>query len=88
MRPAERAVAMLLDLAAGGRAVRRTDIAYAPGARGRLDLYLPRRPAAGAPMAVFLYGGTWRSGDRGFYRFVGAALAGRGIATAIPDYRV
>jgi acetyl esterase/lipase len=87
---AGRAVAGLLGLAAArpGAAMRRPDIAYAPGPRGRLDLYLPRRPAPGSPIAVFFYGGSWQSGERGFYRFVGAALAAQGIATAIPDYRV
>lgn len=39
-------------------------------------------------MAVFFYGGSWQEGDRLLYRFVGAALARRGIVTIIPDYRV
>ncbi len=85
---AERALAPLLALAAGGVARRGPSLTYAPGARGSLDIYRPRRPAPGAPVAVFLYGGTWQSGERGFYRFVAAALAARGVATAIPDYRI
>jgi acetyl esterase/lipase len=88
MRLAERATASLLDGLAGARCVRKPGIAYAPGARGKLDLYRPHRPASGGAIVVFLYGGTWQSGDRAFYRFVGSALAGRGITAAIPDYRV
>lgn len=80
--------ALLLTLAAPGAIPSRHGLAYAPGERGRLDVYLPSRAAPGAPIAVFIYGGTWQSGDRGFYRFVGAALASRGIVTVIPDYRL
>ncbi|MEO7027615.1 MAG: alpha/beta hydrolase, partial [Caulobacteraceae bacterium] len=38
--------------------------------------------------AVFIYGGSWQSGDKGFYRFAGQVLASRGIVTVIPDYRL
>ena len=51
-----------------------------------LDLHCPAR-ASGAPLVVFFYGGKWTDGKRGWYRFVGDALAQRGIAVAIPDYR-
>lgn len=39
------------------------------------------------PIAVFVYGGSWQSGSKDEYLFVGAALASRGIVTVIPDYR-
>ncbi len=79
--------AALALLAPGGIHVTH-DIAYAPGPRGKLDVYSPRHAAPGAPIAVFFYGGSWQSGDKGFYRFVGAELAARGVTTVIPDYRV
>ena len=41
-----------------------------------------------APLAVFFYGGSWQSGSRELYRFVGASLAAQGVVTVIPDYRV
>ncbi|MFJ1300817.1 alpha/beta hydrolase [Pseudomonadota bacterium AL_CKDN230030165-1A_HGKHYDSX7] len=44
-------------------------------------------PAAGTPVVVFFYGGSWRSGSRSDYAFVGAALAARGIVTMVADYR-
>ena len=71
-----------------------TTVAYGPGERGQLDVYTPRataervRPAAGWPLVVFFYGGSWNRGDRAQYRFVGEALAARGIVTVIPDYRL
>ena len=65
------------------------DQAYREGARGRLDLYAPRKRAAGQlPIIVFFYGGSWNSGTKDGYGFVGRALASRGFLVAIPDYRL
>ena len=60
---------------------------YADGPRRTLDVYRPRR-ADGAPVVVFFYGGSWQGGRKETYRFVGRALARRGIVTVIADYRV
>jgi acetyl esterase/lipase len=64
------------------------DLAYAPGPRHGVDVYAPKHPAADASVVVFLYGGGWDSGDRGMYKFVGAALATHGYITVVPDYRI
>lgn len=61
--------------------------AYGEGVRRRLDVYAPAR-AADAPIIVFFYGGSWSSGAKDEYGFVGAALAARGFVVAIPDYRL
>ena len=47
-------------------------------------------PPAGSnrPMVVFFYGGSWTSGDRADYKFVGEALASHGIVTVVADYRL
>jgi acetyl esterase/lipase len=66
----------------------RTGVAYASLPRHKLDLYLPERGDGNAPVVVFFYGGAWEGGSRQDYRFVGAALASRGVLTVIPDYRV
>jgi acetyl esterase/lipase len=62
------------------------DIPYAPGARGTLDVYRPTLP--GGPLVVFLYGGSWRMGDKAMYAFVGRPLAALGAVVVIPDYRL
>ncbi|MEO8811650.1 MAG: alpha/beta hydrolase [Caulobacteraceae bacterium] len=80
--------AALLALAAPHGIATKRDIAYDTGPRRRLDVYFPKTAQTGAPIAVFIYGGSWQSGDKGFYRFVGKVLASRGIVTVIPDYRV
>lgn len=64
------------------------DRAYGVLPRQQLDVYRPAQAAPDAPLAVFFYGGSWSSGDRGDYRFVGEALASRGIVTVVADYRL
>ncbi|MEM7620428.1 MAG: alpha/beta hydrolase [Pseudomonadota bacterium] len=65
---------------------------YGSHKRHKLDIYLPQKTntqrADTSPIVIFYYGGGWRSGERGMYHFVGAALASRGITTVIPDYRL
>ena len=64
-------------------------IAYGPGERGRLDVYVPASlSAAPRPVIVFYYGGGWDSGSREDYLFVAEALTSRGFITVIPDYRI
>jgi len=64
------------------------DIAYAPGERRSLDVYTPTRPAPGRPVVVFFYGGSWDSGSKADYAWVGRALAAQGFVTIVPDYRL
>ncbi|GGD46433.1 alpha/beta hydrolase fold domain-containing protein [Erythrobacter arachoides] len=65
-------------------------VAYGPGERQMLDVYAPEGavPTIGAPVVVFFYGGSWNSGTRRGYDFVGQALASRGFVTVVPDYRL
>ena len=65
--------------------------AFGSHPRQRLDVYRPTRRAAGAsplPIIVFIYGGSWNSGERGGYGFAARALAARGFVVAVPDYRL
>lgn len=68
-------------------------LAFGPAARDQMDIYRPLasaypRPESGYPVVFFIYGGSWNSGERRDYRFVGEALASRGIVTVIADYRL
>jgi len=67
---------------------RLSDQAYGAHPRQQSDVYLPAAAASGAPMVVFFYGGSWQNGRREDYRFVGEALASRGIVTVVADYRL
>jgi acetyl esterase/lipase len=64
------------------------DIAYADGARKKLDMYRPLKPGGLSPVVMFIYGGSWRAGDKFEYEFVGRALAAAGFITVIADYRL
>ena len=65
-------------------------VAYGSLPRQQLDIYTPTSaaPPGGFPMVVFFYGGSWNSGERAEYEFVGTALASRGILTLVADYRL
>lgn len=64
------------------------DIPYGSLPRQKLDVYTPDQPRADGKAVIFFYGGSWASGAKGDYLFVGQALAALGITTIIPDYRV
>jgi acetyl esterase/lipase len=62
------------------------NVAYGEGPRRTLDIY--SAGAQNAPVIVFFYGGSWSSGRKDYFGFVGHALAARGFIVVIPDYRV
>lgn len=62
-------------------------ISYGPHPRQKLDVYAPQ-DARGAPVVVFFYGGSWNSGERVDYGFLGTALAAQGFVAVLPDYRL
>ena len=64
------------------------NVAYGPDRWQRLDVYGPHRDKGQAPqpVAVFFYGGSWDTGRRQDYNWVGQALASRGFVTLVPDY--
>ena len=66
------------------------DVAYGAHPRQKLDIYAPTAtpPATGWPVVVFIYGGSWNDGARAQYRFVGEAMAARGVVTLVADYRL
>jgi acetyl esterase/lipase len=51
-------------------------------------VYAPVERQGAQPVIVFIYGGSWRSGDKDDYEFLGTALASRGFVTVLPDYRL
>jgi acetyl esterase/lipase len=63
------------------------DISYGQAARLKLDVYRPTN-AAGLPVVVFIYGGSWNSGSKAMYPFVAATMARRGAVVVVPDYRL
>ena len=88
-------VTVLNALAPRAGITQTSDVRYLPGDdltddRHGLDIYRPAAGSAGtaAPVVVFIYGGGWKDGDKGQYRFVAAALAAQGFLTVVPNYRL
>lgn len=62
-------------------------LSYGDNPRQTLDIYTPEQ-ANNAPVVLFFYGGSWQSGDKDDYLFLGQALASRGYVAAIANYRL
>ncbi|GAA3994888.1 alpha/beta hydrolase [Deinococcus rubellus] len=60
---------------------------YGPDARNVLDIYAPQQ-ASGKPVVLFIHGGSWDSGSKDEYVFVGDSLARAGYVTAVMSYRL
>ena len=52
-----------------------------------LDIYKPKDSTTPAPVVIFFYGGSWKTGERAQYRFVGERLAESGVLAIVADYR-
>lgn len=67
------------------------EIAYGTGGRQTYDVYRPLgadgAPLPGpSPVVIFVHGGSWESGDKQAYRWVGQALALEGFVAVLPNY--
>lgn len=66
-----------------------SNIAYSKLKRQSLDIYQPKsKDDKSLPVVIFFYGGSWDSGDKQDYLFIGEAFSSKGFITVIPDYRV
>lgn len=63
-------------------------VAYGPSPAQTLDIYAPAVGGGPYPAVVFLHGGGWNSGAAADYRFLGSALASRGVVALIAGYRL
>lgn len=79
---------VLNALSPSGGVIKTRGIAYGSDPRQQLDIYQPKDAAPGVPVVVFFYGGSWNSGSRADYGFVGEALASRGMVVVLADYRL
>lgn len=71
-----------------GERLHRGVVFASPGGRDlRLDLYVPPAGARPAPVVIWIFGGSWRFGSRGYHVNV-RDLTRAGIAVASIDYRL
>jgi arylformamidase len=62
------------------------DVAYGGGPRHRLDVFPAPPKASPAPIAIFIHGGYWKSGDKSNYSLVANGLRGLGAAVVVISY--
>ena len=77
---------------------RSKDVAYVPASapdfdkeRHILDVYSPKEKApnaAGYPVVLFIHGGSWTSGNKNIYTFIGRRLAKQGVVAVVINYRL
>lgn len=60
------------------------DVPYGPGARQRLDLFLPE--AAPRGLACFIHGGYWMAFDKSVWSHLAEGALAAGWAVALPSY--
>ena len=51
-----------------------------------LNVFAPSKKNKLKPVFIFLYGGSWNSGNKKLYSYFGNRMARKGIVTVIPDY--
>jgi len=51
-----------------------------------LNVFAPRKNAAPKDVFVFIYGGTWNSGKKSLYNFLGNRMARKNVVTVVIDY--
>ena len=61
------------------------NIAYHPGMPRRLDVYRPEQ-GTGHPVIVYIYGGSWSSGNKELYAPAAQRFVPSGFVLVIPDY--
>lgn len=52
----------------------------------KLNVFVPRKLKAEAPILIFVHGGYWNSGRKGTYDLLGRNFAKKGVITIVPDY--
>eukprot|EP00850_Spirogloea_muscicola_P005946 SM000028S10040 [mRNA] locus=s28:61580:64225:+ [translate_table: standard] len=62
------------------------DISYGPKERNMLDIYVAQASSVAKPVALFIHGGVWASGERWQYAPLGACLAQAGVIGVLISY--
>ena len=64
------------------------DVSYGTLGRQKLDVYTPTKTPISDDIIVFIYGGSWRSGEKSNYRFIAQPFADAGFIAIVPNYRL
>ncbi len=67
---------------------RHKNLSFGSHKKQKLDVYTPKNSNGRTPVVIFFYGGSWQSGSKNEYKFMGEALTSLGFTAVIADYRV
>ncbi len=67
---------------------RTKNISFGSLERQTLDIYRTDRPKSGAPMLVFIHGGSWSEGNKDIYKFLAEGFTSSGYDVVVPNYRL
>ena len=81
-------VTMLNTITPSSGYAKASDIAFGDHERLKLDVYRPDNASDNQPVVIFVHGGSWSSGNKDMYKFMGDALTAEGFTTVIPNYRL
>ena len=65
-----------------------TNVPYGTLERQKLDIYRPTKSQNTKDIIIFIYGGSWKSGEKSDYRFIAQPFSENGFTTVIPNYRL
>jgi len=63
------------------------NIAYGAAPHQKLDVYRPEKPG-NYPVVIYIYGGSWNSGDKELYALVAQKLVPLGMVVVVPTYKL
>ena len=64
------------------------NVAYGDLDRQRMDIYRAASPKVGAPVMVFVHGGSWSEGSKDIYKFLAEGFTKEGYDVVVPNYRL
>lgn len=81
-------VKLLNTITPSGSFERDRNISYGDIAWQKLDIYRAEKPRLNAPVLMFVHGGSWDSGNKDIYKFLGQGFTSEGFDIVIPNYRL
>ncbi len=79
---------LIIFLVSSCRVSKIKDIVYSTQGNLLLDVYTPKKIKKPKKILVYVYGGNWRSGRKGLYKFLGKGFARKGIICVVMNYRL
>ena len=81
-------VKILNAVTPSGSFERDKDVSYGETDRQKLDIYRAEKPRLDSPVLVYVHGGSWDSGSKDLYKFIGQGFTAEGFDVVIPNYRL